>query len=103
MISVAQPSTFKWHFHFSSNFIDFSIFRTCICLFWVITTTCASPPPPSTPHLPPPPPSRTPPPTPPPPSGLVRCPSHHTLPLGGPKVHSRAHTFLFWALPPIAS
>src|SRR5258708_37432940 len=39
MISVAQPSTFKWHFHFSSNFIDFSIFCTHACLFCVITTT----------------------------------------------------------------
>src|SRR5258708_15782488 len=51
MISVAQPSTFKWHFHFSSNFIDFLIFHTCACLFWVITTTWGCHPPPSTGHL----------------------------------------------------
>src|SRR5260221_14622851 len=37
MISVAQPSTFKWHFHFSSSFIDISIFCTCVHLFWVPT------------------------------------------------------------------
>src|SRR5258708_22538881 len=38
MISVAQPSTFKWHFHFSSSFINISIFHTHARLFWVTTT-----------------------------------------------------------------
>src|SRR5258708_15591141 len=81
MISVAQPSTFKWHFHFSSSFIDISIFRAHTCLFWVTTTHPGLPSPPitnwHTPH---------------PPPGLVPCPSHSPITLGDPKVDSHMHT-----------
>src|SRR5258708_36665811 len=51
MIYCCPTTIFKWHTHLLSNFIDFSIFRTCTCLFWVITTTWGCHPPPSTGHL----------------------------------------------------
>src|SRR5258707_1824878 len=81
MVSVAQPSTFKWHFHFSSSFIDISIFRARTRLFWVTTTHLGLPSPPITDWH-----------TPPPPPGLVPSPSHSPITLGDPKVNSRMRT-----------